>query len=86
FLRTFAPFVAGVAMMTRRKFTLYDVLGAALWVGGLVLAGDAFGNIPWVQHHLEKFIWAAIIVPGVVVLFGAWRAKRKRAAAPLTAP
>ena len=33
FLRTFAPFVAGVAQMTRRKFTFYDVTGGALWVG-----------------------------------------------------
>ena len=32
FLRTFAPFVAGVAQMTRRKFTFYDVTGGALWV------------------------------------------------------
>src|SRR5580765_35405 len=34
FLRTFAPFVAGVAEMTRSKFTLFDVVGAVLWVGG----------------------------------------------------
>src|SRR6476620_10524029 len=36
FLRTFAPFVAGVARMTRSKFTLYDMTGGALWVGGIV--------------------------------------------------
>src|SRR5205814_320334 len=34
FLRTFAPFVAGVAQMTRRKFSVYDVAGGSLWVGG----------------------------------------------------
>jgi membrane-associated protein len=39
FLRTFAPFVAGVAQMTRSKFTFYDVTGGALWVGSLVTAG-----------------------------------------------
>ncbi|HEY8708833.1 MAG TPA: VTT domain-containing protein [Burkholderiaceae bacterium] len=43
FLRTFAPFVAGVARMTRSKFTLYDVAGGTLWVGGIVTAGYLFG-------------------------------------------
>src|SRR5574337_1115190 len=38
FLRTFAPFVAGVAAMTRRKFTFFDVTGGALWVGSVTTA------------------------------------------------
>ena len=79
FLRTFAPFVAGVAEMTRRKFTFYDVTGGVLWVGGVTLAGYLFGNIPWVKTNLDKIIWAAIFLPGLLVLAGAWRAKRKRA-------
>jgi membrane-associated protein len=49
FLRTFAPFVAGVAQMTRSKFTLFDVTGGGLWVGGIVTAGYFFGSMPWVQ-------------------------------------
>jgi membrane-associated protein len=76
FLRTFAPFVAGVARMTRSKFTFYDVTGGALWVGGLVTAGYFFGSIPWVKENLEKIIWAMILVPGIIVLAGAWQAKR----------
>jgi len=80
FLRTFAPFVAGVALMTRRKFTLYDVSGGTLWVGSVTLAGYLFGNIPWVKENLDKIIWGAIFIPGLLVLFGAWRAKRRRAA------
>jgi len=80
FLRTFAPFVAGVAQMTRSKFTFYDVTGGALWVGGIVTAGYLFGNVPWVQTHLSKIIWAMILLPGVLILFGAW--KSRRAAAP----
>ncbi len=76
FVRTFAPFVAGVAQMTRRKFTMYDVGGGALWVGGLVTAGYLFGNLPWVKENLEKIIWALIIVPGLLAIFGAWRARR----------
>jgi membrane-associated protein len=75
FIRTFVPFVAGVAEMTRSKFTFYNVIGGAIWVFGLTLAGYLFGNIPWVQEHLEKIIWALIIVPGLIAIYGAWRAR-----------
>jgi membrane-associated protein len=81
FLRTFAPFVAGVAQMTRSKFTFFDVTGGILWVGGVTLAGYLFGNIPWVKEHLDKIIWGAILLPGLLVIFGAWKARRKGAAA-----
>jgi membrane-associated protein len=77
FLRTFAPFVAGVAQMTRSRFTLFDVLGGSLWVGGIVTVGYFFGNIAWVKLHLDKIIWAMILVPGLLVLFGAWKSRRK---------
>jgi membrane-associated protein len=79
FVRTFAPFVAGVAQMTRRKFTFYDVTGGALWVCGLIMAGYLFGNIPFVRQHLDKIIWAMIILPGLLALAGAWKARRKAA-------
>ena len=82
FVRTFAPFVAGVAEMTRSKFTLYDVSGGALWVGGLVTAGYLFGNIPWVVQNLSMIIWAMIFVPGLIVLAGVLRGRlRARRAA-----
>ncbi|HEV6965175.1 DedA family protein [Roseateles sp.] len=78
FLRTFAPFVAGVAQMTRRKFTLYDVAGGALWVCGVTTIGYLFGNVPWVKAHLDKIIWAMILIPGLVVIGGSLRGKFKR--------
>ena len=80
FIRTFAPFVAGVAEMTRSKFTAYNIGGAIAWVGSLTLAGYLFGNIPWVKQNLEKIIWAAIIVPGLLVFIGAWRARGRSVA------
>jgi membrane-associated protein len=76
FVRTFVPFVAGVAEMSRPKFSFYNVTGALLWVIGLVTAGYLFGNIPWVQANLSKIIWAMIIVPGLVAIYGGWRAGR----------
>jgi membrane-associated protein len=78
FLRTFAPFVAGVAQMTRRKFTFYDVTGGALWVCGIILIGYMFGNVPWVKANLDKIIWAMILIPGVVVIAGGLKSRFKR--------
>ena len=79
FIRTFAPFVAGVAEMNRAKFTFYNVIGALIWVVGLLTAGYLFGNLPFVQTHLSKIIWALIIVPGLIAIYGAWRARRSAA-------
>ena len=76
FIRTFVPFVAGVAEMSRAKFTFYNVLGATIWVGGIVVAGYLFGNIPWVQQNLQIIIWGLILVPGLIALYGAWKAGR----------
>ncbi len=85
FLRTFAPFVAGVAQMTRAKFTMYDVSGGTLWVVSIVTAGYLFGNMPWVQANMSTIIWLMIIVPGLLAFLGAWRTKN-RGAKPLAPP
>jgi membrane-associated protein len=76
FIRTFAPFVAGVADMDRRRFTLFNVLGAFIWVWGICTAGYLFGNIDWVKANLDKIIWAMILIPGLMAIWGAWKAKR----------
>ena len=76
FVRTFAPFVAGVSEMDRRRFTAFNVVGAVLWIVSLVLAGYLFGNIPFVKDNLTKFIWALILVPGAIVLLAAWKSRR----------
>jgi membrane-associated protein len=75
FIRTFAPFVAGVAAMRRGSFTLFNVTGALLWVLGVSAAGYFFGNLPMVKDNLEKIIWALIFIPGLIAIFGAWRAR-----------
>ena len=79
FVRTFAPFVAGVAEMSRSKFTTFNVAGALIWVCGLVGAGYLFGNFAWVKDNLSKIIWAMILVPGLMVIFGALKARRAAA-------
>ena len=81
FIRTFAPFVAGVAAMTRRRFTAYNVAGAVIWVVGVCALGYLFGNLPWVKQHFEKIIWAMILLPGLLALWGAWKGRRSGGAA-----
>ncbi|RRS04009.1 DedA family protein [Aquabacterium soli] len=80
FVRTFAPFVAGVAQMNRATFTAFNVIGALIWVVGLTVVGYLFGNLPIVQQHLSKIIWALILIPGLIAIFGAWKARRAQAA------
>ena len=76
FVRTFVPFVAGVAAMTPSRFVLFNVAGGLIWVCGLTIAGYLFGETDFVKAHLSQIIWAMIFVPGFFALWGAWRAQR----------
>ena len=69
FIRTFAPFVAGVAQMTRSKFTFFNVLGALIWVISLSGLGYVFGNTPWVKAHFQWVTLAMIVIPGLPALY-----------------
>ncbi len=73
FLRTFIPFIAGVAQMTRWRYTLFGAVGSVIWVCSLVTLGYYLGNLPWVRMHLDKIIWALILIPGVIFIVSAWR-------------
>jgi len=63
--------------MSRARFTFFDVSGGALWVVGIITVGYFFGNIPFVKTNLDKIIWAMILIPGLVIVYGAWKAHRK---------
>ena len=82
FLRTFSPFVAGVAAMTHARFQLYNITGGVLWILSRSVAGYWFGNIPWIKDNLTLIILALIFIPGLpalVVAVREWRASRRRA-------
>jgi len=79
FVRTFAPFVAGVTQMTRRRFTIFDVTGAVLWIASVTLLGYGIGNLPWVKGHLQWIFLSMIIIPGVLALVGILRKKTQPA-------
>jgi membrane-associated protein len=61
-VRTYAPFFAGVGAMTYRRFIVYCVCAAMLWVGVCLSAGYLFGNIPWVAKNFEVVIMGIILV------------------------
>jgi len=60
FIRTFAPFLAGVGKMSYRWFLMYNVIGAILWISGFILAGYFFGSLPVVQENFSLIIYAII--------------------------
>jgi membrane-associated protein len=61
-VRTFAPFLAGVAGMSYRRFLSYNLVGGCLWIALLVYAGYLFGNIPWVKDNLSLIVIAIVVV------------------------
>jgi membrane-associated protein len=78
-VRTFAPFVAGVGAMSYPRFITYNVVGAVLWVGLLVLAGFFFGNIPVVRENFTVVILAIIAISVMPVVVEAVRGRRRPA-------
>ena len=76
FIRTFAPFVAGMGQMTFKSFTVFNVLGGLLWVCGVVGAGYELGNIPWIKAHIEYFIWGLVLVPSVIAIWSSYKVRK----------
>jgi membrane-associated protein len=64
-VRTLAPFVAGLSLMNRSQFFLYNCVGAVIWVAGLISAGVFFGQMEWVKANL---VWVTLGIIFVSVL------------------
>jgi membrane-associated protein len=69
FIRTFAPFVAGVAHMRYPIFAFYNVFGGILWVCSLTALGYWIGEHPWVKANFSLVALAMIIIPGLPALW-----------------
>ena len=80
-LRTFAPFVAGIARMNYLSFTAYNVAGALAWVLSLLYAGYWFGNVPFVKQNLTWVILGIIVLSLVPLAFEYFRHRLRRAKA-----
>lgn len=78
-LRTFVPFVAGMGRMDARRFLLWNVIGALLWVPGLLLLGHGLGKTPLADelHKVILLVIAISLLPIVVAGSRRWLAARR---------
>jgi membrane-associated protein len=75
FVRTFAPFAAGVGEMNYRRFLSYDLLGGALWIGGLTTAGYLLGNVEIIRKHIDLVCLGIILLSVLPIIFSALKSK-----------
>ncbi|MBI6555930.1 MULTISPECIES: DedA family protein [Pseudomonas] len=74
-LRTFAPFVAGIAKMPYPRFFGFSVLGTVFWVGGLVTLGYFFGNVPFIKKNLSLLVVFIILLSLVPMIISVFRSR-----------
>jgi len=77
-VRTYVPFVAGMAQMKAREYTMYNVAGGVLWVGSLTFAGFFFGNISWVKGNLTAIILGIIAVSLLPLVYAFAKSKLQK--------
>jgi membrane-associated protein len=77
FIRTFAPFLAGVSQMNRLLFSTFNALGAMIWILSVGLMGYLLGEIPWVKAHIQSLVLALIIGPGLLAIWGTLRQRAR---------
>jgi membrane-associated protein len=75
-VRTFVPFLAGVAQMSYRTFFFYNVMGGALWISSLTYAGYIFGNLPWVKDNLSLIVIGIIVLSVMPMVIKFWQERR----------
>lgn len=82
-IRTFVPVIVGVAQMDKRKFFIFNVIGAVLWGGGVTLLGYLLGDrVPWVRDNLDIIFVVIVllsVIPVAVEVIRSFLAKRKTA-------
>lgn len=79
FVRTFAPFAAGIAQMNYKKFFSFDVLGGALWIFSLTMAGFLLGNVEFIRKHIDLVCLGIIFLSVVPVILGVLKGNKKEA-------
>jgi membrane-associated protein len=77
FVRTFAPFAAGVGEMTYRKFLPFDILGGALWIGSLTMAGYLLGNVAFIRNHIDLVCLGIIFLSVLPIIIAYFRGKKE---------
>lgn len=78
FVRTFAPFAAGIAEMNYKKYLLFDLLGGALWIGSLTTAGYLLGEVEFIRKHVDLVCLGIILVSVLPIVFSALKNKMSK--------
>jgi membrane-associated protein len=76
FVRTFAPFAAGIGEMNYKKYLGFDLLGGALWIGSLTTAGYLLGNVEFIRKHIDLVCLGIIFLSVVPVILGLLKKKK----------
>lgn len=76
FIRTFAPFVAGIGAMNYKKFISYNVIGGFLWIFGITLLGYFFGNIPLIKNNFKIVTLGIIAISLIQPALEVYKAKK----------
>ena len=69
FVRTFAPFAAGIGKMNYNRFFLFDLLGGFLWIFSLTLAGYLLGEVEWIRKHIDLVCLGIIFISVLPMLY-----------------
>jgi len=79
FVRTVAPFMAGLSGMSAQRFLLFNIVGGCAWCSLLILGGYWLGNNTWVREHMHA-LFAGIVALSLlpVLIRSAWHARHKR--------
>lgn len=80
-VRTFAPFLAGVAQMSYSRFLAYNIVGGVAWICSMLYAGYLFGNIPWVKANLSLIVIGIVVVSFLPLALRIWREHRAKRSA-----
>lgn len=78
FVRTFAPFAAGVGKMNYRTFFLFDLLGGFLWIFSLTIAGYMLGEVKWIREHIDLVCLGIIFISILPMIFSFVKTKLKK--------
>ena len=78
FVRTFAPFAAGIGEMNYKKYLLFDVIGGALWIGGLLTAGYLLGNVEIIAKHVDLVCIGIVCISILPILISVIKNKLRK--------
>ena len=78
FVRTFAPFAAGIGEMNYRKYLSFDLLGGALWIASLTTAGYLLGEVELIRKHIDLVCLGIIFISVAPIILSALKARSSK--------